>query len=471
MVQRWFNPDEQLCDETGLPYAGGFLYFYVTGTSTPLAVYSNSGLSIARTNPVVLDSAGRAGDIFLQQAAYKVVLKDVNGVEIWTADPVWSSDYSTVAQFQVYAGNPNGNVAGTAGTQGGLPSSVIWDSTNEILYVCTTTGVAAAAVWTAVNGTAADTFTPPPQGYLTPTSGTPVITSDVTAGTAVYYTPYIGNTVPLYNGTTFTVTEFAELTLTLSASHAASTLYDVFAFDNSGTITLATGPAWTTSTAGAGARGTGASTTQIQRLNGIWVNSVQMTGRNGATTYTIAANFGTYLGTILIDATPGQITCTVTWGQSRVWGVWNAYNRQTLELQSGDATATWTYNNLTVRQSNGATGNKCTVLCGLAEEIIDAVFLQKVDVVGITTGSNGGMQVGIGLNSTTVMSGVPGEVLTGNAGATTNASATVVSRYKAVPFLGINVFNMLENSVVSTVGSRTWNGTSANMMMTTKWRG
>ena len=40
-----------------------------------------------------------------------------------------------------------------------------------------------------------------PNGRLTLTSGTPVTTNDVTAATTIYYTPYKGNAIQLYNGT------------------------------------------------------------------------------------------------------------------------------------------------------------------------------------------------------------------------------------------------------------------------------
>lgn len=51
-----------------------------------------------------------------------------------------------------YAGNPNGNVAGNAaGSSGGLPPDFAWDSTNNILYSCTTTGSSSTAVWTKVS--------------------------------------------------------------------------------------------------------------------------------------------------------------------------------------------------------------------------------------------------------------------------------------------------------------------------------
>lgn len=46
-----------------------------------------------------------------------------------------------------YAGNPNGFVAGTQAAAGTRAPDVVWDITHAIWWLCTTTGVAAAAVW------------------------------------------------------------------------------------------------------------------------------------------------------------------------------------------------------------------------------------------------------------------------------------------------------------------------------------
>ena len=40
----------------------------------------------------------------------------------------------------------------------------------------------------------------PPQGRLTLQSATPVMTTTQSAKTTIYYTPYQGDTLPLYNG-------------------------------------------------------------------------------------------------------------------------------------------------------------------------------------------------------------------------------------------------------------------------------
>jgi hypothetical protein len=73
--------------------------------------------------------------------------------------------------------------------------------------------------WTQV-GVAVSQNTPvaSPGGRLTLTSGVPVMTADVAAATTIYYTPYAGNSIPIYNGTVFVPYAFAELSLALNDS-------------------------------------------------------------------------------------------------------------------------------------------------------------------------------------------------------------------------------------------------------------
>lgn len=94
-MPRFPLPRQDCFDANGNPRAGAKLYFYTTGTSAPLNTYSNSGLTIANANPVVADSAGLFGEIFLTAAVYKVVLKTSADVTVWTADPVSSSLFAS----------------------------------------------------------------------------------------------------------------------------------------------------------------------------------------------------------------------------------------------------------------------------------------------------------------------------------------------------------------------------------------
>jgi len=77
----------QFIDAAGIPLAGGFLYTYAAGTTTPQATYTDSTASTANSNPIVLDSRGEA-NIWLTGANYKFKLTDANGTEIWTVDNI-----------------------------------------------------------------------------------------------------------------------------------------------------------------------------------------------------------------------------------------------------------------------------------------------------------------------------------------------------------------------------------------------
>lgn len=75
------NAEQQFIDGNGVPYASGLVYFYTPNTTTPKNTYTNPGLTILNTNPVVLDAAGRA--IIYGNGAYRQVLKDVDGNTVW----------------------------------------------------------------------------------------------------------------------------------------------------------------------------------------------------------------------------------------------------------------------------------------------------------------------------------------------------------------------------------------------------
>lgn len=81
-------PIYQFFDDNGTPLAGGKLFFYETGTSTPKATYTDAGLTTPNANPLILDSAGRTGPLFFESGDYKVILKTAADVTIRTADPV-----------------------------------------------------------------------------------------------------------------------------------------------------------------------------------------------------------------------------------------------------------------------------------------------------------------------------------------------------------------------------------------------
>lgn len=93
-------PKHQLFTNAGLIASGYKLFTYAAGTTTKLNTYSDADLAIGHvnSNPIVLDSAGRA-TIFLTAASYKFVFapptdSDPPVSPIWTVDNV-----SAVAPF------------------------------------------------------------------------------------------------------------------------------------------------------------------------------------------------------------------------------------------------------------------------------------------------------------------------------------------------------------------------------------
>lgn len=122
----------QFFDNNGNPLSGGKLYTYEAGTTTPAVTYTSSSGSVANTNPIVLDSAGRiAAEIWLTVGdSYKFVLATSADVTIWTKDDIVGqldgnivladlANTSDVAKGDALVGfrqsNAGGNLTGAVG--------------------------------------------------------------------------------------------------------------------------------------------------------------------------------------------------------------------------------------------------------------------------------------------------------------------------------------------------------------------
>ena len=90
--------------DAGAILAGGLVDTFAAGTSTPLATYSDVGLTTPNANPVVLDAAGRA-TIYLSSASYKFVVKTSASVTVYSQD--------NIAAVPLTAGD--NDITGTAG--------------------------------------------------------------------------------------------------------------------------------------------------------------------------------------------------------------------------------------------------------------------------------------------------------------------------------------------------------------------
>lgn len=101
------NGEQQFCDANGAPYAGGSVYFYVPSTTTPKTTWADAAENTPNTNPVVLDSAGRA--VIYGSGQYRQVLFDSLGNEVW--DQLTQDVYSLIDQGAAIWG---GTATGTA---------------------------------------------------------------------------------------------------------------------------------------------------------------------------------------------------------------------------------------------------------------------------------------------------------------------------------------------------------------------
>ena len=80
----------------GKPLAGGKVYTYEAGTTTPKSTYTTMAGDVPNPNPVILDQNGKA-KIFLGDGSYRLQIKDSNGALIDDIDQI--SRYVTQSEF------------------------------------------------------------------------------------------------------------------------------------------------------------------------------------------------------------------------------------------------------------------------------------------------------------------------------------------------------------------------------------
>ena len=263
------------------------------------------------------------------------------------------------------------------------------------------------------------------EGRLTATSNTPVTTADVSGATSIYYTPYVGDKIALYDGSSWNIRTFTQITISLSGFTAIKP-YDVFAYDNSGTVTIET-LIWTNNTTRA---------TALAYQNGVL-------SKSGATTRR-------YLGTVYINASGGQTEDTMV---KRY--LWNYYNRVRRPLQRLETTDSWTYTTATYRQANASTSNQVDTCVGWPEALLN------LNVLGLAANT-------IGDNNCTVQVGIDEGGTSANDA--TAYSAPEIATYNAkqveanltkYPSVGFQYWVWTEKSTAT--GTTTWYGDGAGI--------
>ena len=259
-------------------------------------------------------------------------------------------------------------------------------------------------------------------GRLTLESGVPVSTTSQTAKTTIYYTPYAGNRIALYDGSAWVVAVFSEVSASLSGL-IANTNYDVFGYSNSGALTLEL-VAWTNATTRA---------TAVARQDGVLVKSGAATRR--------------YLGTLRTTGTTGQTEFSLggiaAGGTEAKLYLWNTQNRVAVAAIVGETADTWTYGTATVRAANNSTGMRVSFVQGGNVEPARASY------GGALATGTAYASLGVGLDSTSAFSGLPGAL---------PGSGTVGSAFGLYDALTEEGYHYLQALELSSAGTATFYG-------------
>jgi len=304
-----------------------------------------------------------------------------------------------------------------------------------------------------------------PQGRLTLVTNTPVMSSNQTAKSTLYYDCYAGNGVPYYNGSADQIDTIASCEVSTAMVSAASAgqvvlgqLYDLWwVHGGANRVCLAMsaaaggGGGWASDTGGSStARGTGYSQLDLtSRPYATNKNSITNCF-NGATNYgPVSANQGTYLGTIYATAngqTGMAYTASAAGGGNNILGVYNAYNQVLTSGLSQDTTASWNDTTSTWKvQDIGATGsglnNRITIVDGLGR----ATVVGKLWNTGGPPTGNSGVSIGINRDATT---GGPTIVTNwygaSGAGPENDVAATNVADF--LPSIGLHYFQAMQKA-------------------------
>lgn len=264
-------------------------------------------------------------------------------------------------------------------------------------------------------------------GRLTLTSGTAVTTSDVTAATTLYFTPFRGNQIAIYDGSNWDSVAFTEVSVTVPST--TSTPFDVFATATAGVLSLVC-TNWGSDTARA---------TALTTQDGILVKSGTTTQR--------------YLGSGRTTAVSGQ--CEDSDAKRYLW---NYYNRVPRRMRVVDGTDTWTYSTAAYHQANATSVNQLDLMIGVSEDMVGAtVMAMAANASASAPGSGLRAVVGIGLDTTSTAT--TGFFNAGHDMVATNGEVGIISSWYGYPGIGRHYLAWLEYAQAT--GTTTWSGDAA----------
>jgi hypothetical protein len=125
-----YGNGQQFFDDNGVPLAGGLIYTYQAGSSTPLVTYTDNGGTIPNANPIVLDASGRTPQQIwlLTGYSYKFVLQNSDAVLIQTLDNIYPILQNAPSSAPAI---PAGGIIIWSGSTGSVPAGwLLCDGTN-----------------------------------------------------------------------------------------------------------------------------------------------------------------------------------------------------------------------------------------------------------------------------------------------------------------------------------------------------
>ena len=116
-----YGVGQQFFDDNGVPLAGGLIYTYQAGSSTPLVTYTDNAGNVANANPIVLDASGRTPQQIwlLTGYSYKFVLQNADAVLIQTLDNIYPILQNAPASAPAI---PSGCILLWSGSTGSIPA-------------------------------------------------------------------------------------------------------------------------------------------------------------------------------------------------------------------------------------------------------------------------------------------------------------------------------------------------------------
>jgi hypothetical protein len=317
---------------------------------------------------------------------------------------VYSADWVNAA--------PNTTIESTK--QNAMVADLVADANDARPITAGGTGAtSASAARTALNVPDISALNSLCKGRLTLESGVALSTSDQLTKSTIYFTPYHGNQIALYDGTKWIIRTFAEISLSI-AGYTSGKPYDIFVYDNAGTAALES-LVWTNDTTRA---------TALVLQDGVLCKTGALTRR--------------YVGTIYTSATGEtqiKLGSAASGGGEAYFGIWNMYNRIEVSANVTDSDTFHDYQSATVRSWAGGGVCRIRAIRGLNEDAVTAHMRAYV-----TTATDGFCAIGIGLDSTSVYGAPKTEVyiLSGR------IAGSIGAVYDGVPGLGFHALNGLE---------------------------